>query len=320
MSVDQLYANGHISVISTRLLGQDKFARLVECNNVAEAVKVLAESGYAYGSETSDYETMLRAELDEALSLLKELCSDGNAVKYFLAKYDYLNAKALMKCKYMRIDGLRFCYNSATVSPAVMQDYILRDDYSVMTDNMAEACDAIDTAYADGKRSPQFTDVKLDKAMYLDMKRYANKCRFKFRFIKEMFDYEVNTANLMTLYRVKKANMSKEEFTDLLIDGGSVSGALLSDMWDDEQNAIDLPATYKRFFELCKSENATLALAEKERKTHLNGIISDNADLLTIQPVLEYFFNKVDEVERVRRVLMGVKSGMDKDKLKDSIK
>ena len=46
MNDNQLYANGRVAVLSTKLLAQDKLTRLAECNNVAEAVKVLTENGY----------------------------------------------------------------------------------------------------------------------------------------------------------------------------------------------------------------------------------------------------------------------------------
>ncbi len=95
MGVDQLYANGRIAVMSTRLLTADKFARIAESNTLAEAVKAVAENGYGNGvtpTVPNDYEQLLVAELDEALKVFKELCGNRHAVSYFLAKYDYLNA------------------------------------------------------------------------------------------------------------------------------------------------------------------------------------------------------------------------------------
>ena len=63
-----------------------------------------------------------------------------------------------------------------------------------------------------------------------------------------------------------------------------------------------------------------MSAAESEQKSGLYRILKDNVDFLTIQPVLEYFFNKVDEIERVRRVLVAIKAGYDKESIKDIIK
>lgn len=323
MGVDQLYANGRIAVMSTRLLTADKFARIAESNTLAEAVKAVAENGYGNGvtlTVPNDYEQLLVAELDEALKVFKELCGNRHAVNYFLAKYDYLNAKVLMKCKYMRIDGLAYCYNQATVPAAVMQTAFVNDDYSAVSKNMAEACDKIDAEYADGNRSPSIVDVTLDKAMYADMLLHANKCKMRFRFIKDMFVYQADTVNLMSAYRAHKAGLDKAAYEKMLIDGGSISKETLLALFDDETKANNLDYVYKRFYALCKADNANLASAEREQKEHMYRILRDNADLMTIQPVLEYFFNKVNEIDRVRQLFVAVKAGLDKDKIKEILK
>lgn len=323
MSVDQLYANGRIAVMSTRLMGADKFTRLAESNTLVEAVKLLTDANYGNGtvlSAPNDYELLLVSELDEALKVLKELCTNKYALKYFLAKYDYLNAKVLMKCKYMRTDGLAYCYNEASIAPDIMQQAFLADDYSLCSKNMAEACDKIDTEYADGNRLPSVIDVTLDKAMFADMRIYADKCRLKYKFVKEMFVYLIDTTNLMSAYRAKKANLDKSAYTDMIIDGGKISKEALLELFDNEQKAANLDYAYKRFYSLTTLGNANLSAAESEQKSGLYRILKDNVDFLTIQPVLEYFFNKVDEIERVRRVLVAIKAGYDKESIKDIIK
>lgn len=321
MNSNQLYANGRVAVLSTRLLGADKFARLAECNTVLEALRVLTESGYANGitaDSQNDYEVVLRSELDGALKLIKELLFDKYVLKFVLARYDYLNAKALMKSKYMRADGLGYCYNEASIPSEKMQNAFVKDDYSIVSKNMAEACDEIDTQYAAGSRSPQVIDKTLDKAMYADLRLYAKKCRVQI--IKKLFDYEVNMVNISTIYRLKKANASKETYENLIIDGGTVKKETLLKLWDNEQSVADLPYEYKSFYALCTSDNADLIAAEKERKERQFAIISDAVDLMSVQPVLDYFYRKVNEIEKVRRVLIAIKSGQDKDKIKELVK
>lgn len=322
MSVDQLYANGRVAVMSTRLLGFDKLSRLAESNTLSEAVKLLAEAGYGGGvipDNPNDYEQLLVAELDVALKTLKELCANKHAVRFFLAKYDYLNAKALMKCKYMRADGLKYCYREATLDPELMQQAFIADDYSLCTENMAEACDKIDSEFSEGRRSPSIVDVTLDKAMFEDMRVYAKKCKFKYRFINDMFLYDVDTINLMTVYRARKAGIDKSVFADMIIDCGTICRDVLLSLFDDESKASDLSYDYKRFCATI-NDNVGFAVAETDKKARMFKFLHDNVDLLTIQPVLEYFFSKVNEIDKCRRILSAVKNGVDKDKIKDIAK
>lgn len=315
LSDQQLYANGRIAVLSTRLFGSDKFARLAECSSLVEALRVLSENGYGAGitiSNPNDYELILRAELDSTLDLIKELCYDKNAAAYFLCPYDYVNAKILMKSKYQRVSGVDYCFNKATYAPDKMQDDFVADEYKGYTKNMAEACDGIDAEFANGNRSAQMIDAYLDKAMFADMGRYAKKSSI--RLVRKLFVLQVDTGNLMLVYRLKKAGCEASELERWFVKGGQIKLDTLTKLWESDATAIDLPAEYRRFYELCKIDNATLAAAEKEQTAQRNRLVADYADLLTIQPVLEYFFKKTDEIQKLRRLLVDIKNGVAKKK------
>lgn len=321
MNINQLYANGRVASISSKLFGLDKFNRLAECASIAEALKVLLENGYANGaslSNANDYEEILQVELDGALSLFSELCLDEYAQKYFLCKYDYLNAKLLMKSKYMRASGVEHCFESTTYDANKLYEAFVRDDYSIVSKNMAEACDAIDAEFASGNRSPRVIDFHLDKAMYKDLSVYAKKSGFKP--LRKIYAFLVDTTNLMTLFRLKKANEQSEALPNWFVDGGEISLATLEKLWKNEQAVADLPVDYKAFFELCKDNRPTLYDAEQAQAKYVCRELCDNADLLSVQPVLDYFVKKVAEIEKIRKILVAIKSGQGAEKIKELLK
>ena len=321
MNSDQLYANGRIAVMSTRLLGADKFTRLAECVTLVEALRVLSENGYGAGATVAnpnDYEVILRAELDATLAQLVELCYDKNAVSYFLCPYDYVNAKILMKSKYLRVSGVEYCFANASYDPSKMQDDFVADDYKAYTKNMAEACDGIDTEFASGNRSAQMIDTVLDKAMFADMRRYAKRCSI--RLVRKLFAWQVDTTNLMLVYRLKRANCAESELAKWYVSGGNIKLDALIKLWTNDAASIDLPEEYRRFYELCKIDNPSLAAAEKEQTAYRNKMVAEYADLETIQPVVEYFFKKTDEIQKLRRLFVDVKNGVDKEKIKEKLK
>lgn len=317
---NQLYANGRIAVLSTKLLTADKFARLAECNYVQEALKVLSECGYQTNDAVSDndYVAILTAETDNALALFMELCYDKHAVNYFLCKYAYHNAKVLMKRKYMRVDGTDGCFNSVGTDPALLQKAFVSDDYSLCTKNMAEACDKIDTAFADGNRSPQIIDKFLDKAMFDDMRVYAKKSRLSL--VKKLFKWHADTVNMTLIYRLKKAAQDKAQFDEWYIPYGAIKKEQLDRLWQDEKATDGLTDECKKFFALCSLEKANLTEAETFSAAQRNKMVDDCADFLTIQPVIKYFFNKTDEIDKVRSILIGIKNGADKENVKNIIK
>ena len=309
MNSDQLYANGRIAVLSTKLLGADKFQRLAECRAISEAVRVLQESGYGSGvvlTDPNDYEQILKTELDSAMLQLRELCFDKNAVKYLLCKYDYVNAKLLMKGKYLREDFTAYCFDNARYDKVQMQQDFVNDSYAEYGKYMSKACDGIDAEYANGNRSPQVVDKILDQACFDEMRHYAK--RSSSRVVYKLYDWLTNTSNLMLIYRLKKAGYGKDEFEQWLVNGASLKRQTLLSLWDSDAVALDLPEQYRRFYALCNSSNTSLKLAEQEQIACRNKLIEEYADLLTIQPALQYFYSKVDETEKVRRALIEVKN------------
>ena len=321
MNSDQLYANGRIAVLSTRLLSADKFVRLTESKTLVEALRVLAEGGYGNGvivDNPNDYEQLLKNELDYAMLQLKELCYDKNAVKFLLCKYDYVNAKLLMKGKYLREDFTEYCFDNASYDKIAMQQAFVNDSYTEFGKFMAKACEAIDAEYANGNRSPQVVDKLLDQASFDEMRHVAKHSSNRVVF--KLYDWLTNTSNLMLIYRLKKAGYGVEEYDKWIVDGGSLKRQTLLTLWDNESSVLDLPELYRSFYALCSLSNTSLKQAEQQQIMYRNNLIAEYADFLTVQPALQYFFAKVDETEKVRRVLIDVKNGVDKDKIKDKLK
>ena len=318
---EQLYVNGRIAVMSNRLLTADKFLRLAECNGMPEALKVLAECGYGAGitlNSPNDYEQILIAELDEAMSVFDELCFDKNAKAYFLCRYCYHNAKVLMKNKYMRQESAEGCFNNAGADPHKLQEEFVNDDYSSCSKTLAEALRDVDYQFADGNRSPRVVDVVLDKAMYREMRTYAKRSTNAIP--RELFRYEADTLNLMLLYRLKKAAAEPSSLKDWFVEGGSLKMETLAKLWANDSAGAELAEPYRQFYSLCTTDNQNLLAAEAAQKAGRNKIVRDHADFLSVQPVIQYFFSKVDEIDKVRHLLIYLKNGVDKETIKNYLK
>ncbi len=332
MSLNQYYANGVLSSMSTKLFGADKFSRIAECFTIAEALKILQENGYGNGivvKNPNNYEDVFRAELDCLMGLFKEMSSDSNCTRYFLCPYDYVNAKLLMKSKYMRVDGTASCFANASFNVQQMQECVVKDDYSMFSKIMAEACDQIDAQFASGNRSPQVVDTILDVAMFKDLRHFANRCTLPL--VKDLFVWHVDTLNLMLVFRMHKAGFSKEQFLQLVVDGGSIGKAKLANLWDGvpasdgvlpelwEGKRVVLEQQYLEFFNLCKADS-TLQRAEKAQHKHRYNIITQNVNMLSVHVLVDYFFRKLEEIDKLRYTLVSIKNGVDKEQVKDVLK
>ena len=326
MSVNIYYANGRIAVLSTKLFGAEKFTRIAESTTADEALKVLFESSYGNGmviDNANDYELLLKAELSNTVDLVKELSTNAHVTRYFLSKYDYLNAKVLMKCKYMRVDGKENCFECASMPVEEMQKAINSDDYKGFSPYMAKALEYVDEQFSLGNRSPRVIDVTLDKAYYDELANSAKKS--KLATLVAYHKYDVDTVNLLTLYRSKKAGLDKSTYEEMVVEGGTVSKQTLQKVWDTTESSkvYDLVGnTYKKFVAvlLAGYEAGTLAKAEEFANARKHTMLTENPDTLTIAPLIAYFKNKTDEIDKIRFAFIGIKNDVDKETIKERLK
>jgi len=326
MSVNIYYANGRIAVLSTKLFGAEKFTRIAESTTAEEALKVLFESGYGNGTvidNANDYELLLKAELGSTVDTFKELSTNKHVTRYFLSKYDYLNAKVLMKCKYMRIDGKENCFECASIPVETMQKAINADEYKGFSPYMAKALEYIDEQFSLGNRTPRVIDVALDKAYYQELANSAKKS--KLATLAAYHVYDVDTVNMMTLYRSKKAGFDKAVYEEMFVEGGKVAKQTLLTLWDvvDSNKVRDLLGeAYKQFANvlLAGYEEGSLAKAEQFASARKHAMLTENPDTLTIAPLIAYFKNKTDEIDKIRFAFIGIKNDVDKETIKERLK
>lgn len=313
----QIFANGRVSVLTTRLFTADKFVRLAECNSLAEAVRLLADGGYGGGvvlANPNDYDNMLRAETERLLAEFKELCVNVAARNFFLAQYDFVNAKVLMKAKYMRTDGVRGCFAEATFAPAKMQADFVDDNYADYPKAMAEGCDAVDARFAAGERAPSVVDAELDKAMFAYMKKCAAKSGISV--VKKLCAYRIDATNIVTIARAKKAGFDETKFLSLVIDGGKVKRDTLVSLWRaNPQTASDLPDDVRAVWNALPDP----ARAEEVRRNKEFEMLTTGGDSLSVAPVLLYFARKSHETDLVRMIIIGVKNNLPKEEIKRRI-
>lgn len=313
----QIFANGRVSVLTTRLFTADKFVRLAECNSLAEAVRLLADGGYGGGvvlANPNDYDNMLRAETERLLAEFKELCVNVAARNFFLAQYDFVNAKVLMKAKYMRADGVHCCFAEATFAPAKMQADFVDDNYADYPKAMAEGCDAVDARFAAGERAPSVVDAELDKAMFAYMKKCAAKSGISV--VKKLCAYRIDATNIVTIARAKKAGFDETKFLSLVIDGGKVKRDTLVSLWrGNAQAASDLPDDVRAVWNALPDP----ARAEDVRRNKEFEMLTTGGDSLSVAPVLLYFARKSHETDLVRMIIIGVKNNLPKEEIKRRI-
>ena len=167
---EYLSISTRIRVMENRLLTRERRERMIEARSDEEALKLLTECGYAEPEDGSS------GALDRVLAQARtELFRDLSAsvpipalVEVFQLKYDYHNAKVLVKAEAMEEDADRLLMTGGRYEPQHLAESFRREE---LRDYSPKFAQAVETAKAslEEEIDPQTADLILDRACYEEM-------------------------------------------------------------------------------------------------------------------------------------------------------
>ena len=204
----------------TRMLTADRAARMLEASGFEESVKLLADCGYEdlSGLNAAGIDAALAERRAAILSELENLVPDKALVELFRLKYDYHNAKAVLKGEAMGVDPLRLMSSSGRVAPeklkAAYDEERVSDLPPVLGAAMVEAGSTLART-----ANPQLADFELDRACFDEMKTIAAELDNPFLagYVKLLID----AANLKSAVRTARMRKSADFLSSVLIKGGA---------------------------------------------------------------------------------------------------
>ncbi|MBR0040853.1 MAG: V-type ATPase subunit [Oscillospiraceae bacterium] len=204
----------------SRMLTADRASRMLEASGFEESAKLLGDCGY------DDLGGLSAAGVDKALSerraaIFKELESlvpDRALVELFRLKYDYHNAKAVIKGEAMGVDPLRLMSVSGRVPPeklkAAFDEELTRELPPVLGAAMVEAASVLART-----ANPQLADFELDQACFQEMKTLAGELDNPF--LSGYVRLLIDAANLKSAVRTARMHKSADFLSSVLIKGGT---------------------------------------------------------------------------------------------------
>ena len=195
------------------LTGRDVF----DAADDGEARKVLAECGYPEGGSLDQALAAARADVFRDM---ESAVPDRRLVEIFQLKYDYHNAKTLIKAAAMGRDPQPLLLPGGRYDPAELAEGWRREE-------LRGCSPAFQTAMAQAKavledsHDPQQADLILDRACYAEMELLARD--LDSRFLQRYVRLLVDVANLRTAVRVHRMGREPEFLRQVLLPGGSVS-------------------------------------------------------------------------------------------------
>ena len=323
-----VFSNSRVKSLENTLLTEEKITRMAFSDTLEDGIRILYESGYAGGmtiDNPNNFETLIEREKEIVTSFFRETMVSGCGMEAFLKEEDYHNAKAAEKLKYMHMDDEEGVFGeSGNIDVDDLKSVIMDDNYSSLPKPMADALIEIDNIFVTDNRSPRVIDTLLDKAMYRDSLAVAKKGKVKT--IIEYFVAKIDLINILTLLRCKNID-DVSLFKENYIDGGTYEYDYLASLFDESLDVIEDKLRYGAYrdiivasFEDIKSTHSLVRLEAMIDSYLMKIWRRDKGDIFTVSPLIGFFIAKKIEVKMVRLILVSLKNGVSKDKIKERLR
>lgn len=219
---DYLFISTRLRALENRMLTRERMERMLEARSNEDAAKVLSECGYE-GLEpltAQALERSLAQGRDSTFSELAAMSPSPQIVDIFRMKYDYHNAKVLVKSAASGQDGSRLLIDAGRYPAQSFQMAFQKEELGELSDTLQKAVvQAKETLAATG--DPQRSDFVLDRAYYKELGQVAEASGSEFlqAYVRLMID----GANLKSAVRTIRMHKDLEFLNAVIMDGGNVS-------------------------------------------------------------------------------------------------
>jgi V/A-type H+-transporting ATPase subunit C len=317
------YAVGRIRALENRLLTRTDFGRLLDAQDLSQALRILSEMGYTVPEDAAAYEPVLMAENEAALGLLEWLSEDPPLTDLFRKRYDFHNLKVLLKAKHSGQDLAGAIVDLGTLPSEILAEAVLAGEPDRLSEPLASALRAAEELFSESQR-PSDLDHAVEGVQYADMSDVLSE--MDNRFLDAWLAWEVDLLNVRSFLRFRWLQEDIRTFPDILLSGGSLD-------WD--------------FFRTIREEPLE-SLGQVFQRTSYGRVVSDGIEQLKVhgsfaplergcddlmmellrtsgrtsfgpEPLAAFVLLKEFEIRSVRAVLVGKLNGLPRDKIKERL-
>lgn len=321
---DYLSISTRIHAMETRMLTRERMERMIDAKDSGEAAKILAECGYGELAELSSagLEQLLAAARRETFRDMAASAPDHRLVEVFQLKYDYHNAKVLIKAQAMGVQADRLLLSGGRYAPAGLKEDFVREDLRDCSEVFrAAVARAREVLAASG--DPQLSDLMLDRACFEEMGRLARECASPF--LEGYVRLAVDAANLRTAVRAHRMGKGSDFLGQVLFPGGNVSQRTLASIRPEElaEPFRSGPLAEAAALGAVRTDPESGSLTEFERLCDdaVTGYLAAASRVpFGEEAVIGYLYAREAELTAVRTILTGRMAGLDGETIRSRLR
>lgn len=321
---DYLFLSTRIRVLERGLLTRERMERMLDAPTAGDAAKILQECGYPELEEVSvdRVNRMLSQARTQVFADLDFFAPDRKIIDVFKVKYDYHNAKVLLKSEARGVDAGYLLVDTGRVASAQLLEQVQSSDLrglpGLLSQAIAEAREALGST-----GDPQRSDFILDRAYFTDLLALARESGSEF--LEGYVRLNIDVANLKSLVRTLRMGKDADFLRGVLFDGGTVeasqilsavsAGSAIADLYafTPLREAGELGAnavgggTLTRFEKSC--DNAVMAYISSAKYVAFGEA-----------PLVAYLAAKENEFTAVRIIMTGRLAELSADVIRERLR
>lgn len=321
-------AVSRIWVLETRLLDKAKVERMIEANSASEVLRILNETEYSNVSANvkrpEDYENILSAELKRIYDLVYEISPVKDVVKIMNLKYDYHNAKVLLKEKVLGKDLSSMIIELGNLDLHEVKRKIDSDNLKSLNGTLGKGIQKAMKVFEETK-DPQKIDIIIDKYMYKELVELNKSLNYKF--IDNLVKAMIDSTNIRTLLRIKKQNKGRDFAEEVIVQGGAIDSSKLISLLNESPENIMLKLQSTIYSDLIKEgfegyiATESASLLEKLSDNYIMELMKDSK-LVTFGPekLLSYIYAKETEIKIIRIIMVGKLNNIAEEVIRERLR
>lgn len=224
---DYLFLSATLRAREANMLSRDRMDRMLSAQTFAESAKILTDCGYEDMShmDAKGIDAVLEKHRVAIFDELARIAPQSEIVDAFRLKYDYHNAKVIVKAEGAGVDGAHLLSHSGSVDGDALREAYEADDFRFLPADLGAAMAAAKSTLA-RTGNPQLADLELDDAYFRGMRAIAEQVQSAFLagYVRVLID----SANLRTAVRTVRMGRDQDFLMTALIPGGDADTARLA--------------------------------------------------------------------------------------------
>ena len=219
---DYLYLSSLLRAREPRMLSRERAERMLDAQSFQDCAKMLAENGYEDLSQMniSQIENALSQRRSELFRELEPLVPDREVLDLFRLKYDYHNAKVLVKSDATLHLAKGLLSDSGRIQPEVISRFFLEDRLRDLPGRLGLVSEEA-RAVLNRSGNPQLSDFLMDREYFSELKELADSLGSSFA--QGYVSLLADSTNLRSAVRILRMGKDIGYLREALVPGGSIS-------------------------------------------------------------------------------------------------